>query len=289
LPAGGRARHPEISVPQPDHDTAGDQLDLSEHELEEAEKRSSVRVHVVHEAIRKEGEEELKRSTSALAWSGFAAGLSMGFSFIAEGLIRSHLPDAAWRPLLAKFGYSFGFVLVVMGRQQLYTENTLTPILPLLQRRDASTFWHVMRLWATVLCANIAGAILIAFVLAHSAALRPEAKQAMFEIGAESAAVSFGLALLRGIFAGWLIAFMVWMLPFADTARLPVIVGLTWLVALGGFTHIVAGSIEVVYLMASGALGWQQVAGGYMLPTLIGNTLGGVSLVAALNHAQVVQ
>jgi formate/nitrite transporter FocA (FNT family) len=274
-------------VPQ-DHDTAENRLDLSEREREEAEKRSAVRVHVVHEAIRKEGEEELKRSTSALAWSGFAAGLSMGFSFIGEALIRSHLPMAAWRPLLAKFGYSFGFVLVIMGRQQLFTENTLTPILPLLHRRDATTLWHVLRLWVTVLCANLTGAVVISFVLAHSAALHPEAKLAMFEIGVEAASVSFGLALLRGTFAGWLIAFMVWMLPFADTARLPVIVGLTWLVALGGFTHIVAGSIEVLYLVANGAFAWQHAAAGYMLPTLIGNTLGGVSLVAALNHAQVV-
>jgi formate/nitrite transporter FocA (FNT family) len=276
-------------VPKPDDETAENRLDLSERELEEAEKRSSVRVHVVHEAVRKEGEEELKRSSSALAWSGLAAGLSMGFSFIGEGLIRSRLPAEPWRPLLAKFGYSFGFVLVIMGRQQLYTENTLTPILPLLQRRDVATLLQVLRLWVVVLAANITGAIVISFVLAFTSAMHPEVKRAMFEIGSEAAAVPFGLALLRGIFAGWLIAFMVWMLPFADTARLPVIVGVTWLVALGGFTHIVAGSIEVLFLVANGAISWEQAAGGYMLPTLIGNTLGGVSLVAAINHAQVVQ
>src|SRR5215831_17766724 len=115
-----------------------------------------------------EGEEELKRSTSALAWSGLAAGLSMGFSFVAEAVIRAHLPAAAWRPLLAKFGYSFGFVLVILGRQQLYTENTLTPILPLLDSRDRSILWHVMRLW--VLSADIVGAIVFSFVLARSGA-----------------------------------------------------------------------------------------------------------------------
>ena len=83
-------------------------LELSEREREEAQERSTTRAHVVHEAIRLEGEEELKRSSSALAWSGLAAGLSMGFSLIAEGVLRSRLPDAPWRPLLAKFGYSLG-------------------------------------------------------------------------------------------------------------------------------------------------------------------------------------
>ncbi|HUB82021.1 MAG TPA: formate/nitrite transporter family protein, partial [Bryobacteraceae bacterium] len=92
--------------------------DLSEREVDEAVKRSTVRVHVIHEAIRLEGEAELKRSSSALAWSGLAAGLSMGFSFIGEGLLRAHLPDEPWRPIVAKLGYSFGFVMVVLGRQQ---------------------------------------------------------------------------------------------------------------------------------------------------------------------------
>src|SRR5690349_8167211 len=100
------------------------QLELTEQEIHDAEERSSPRVHVVHEAIRIEGEEELKRTSSALAWSGLAAGLSMGFSLVTEGLLRSHLPDTPWRPLVSKLGYSAGFLFVVLGRQQLFTENT---------------------------------------------------------------------------------------------------------------------------------------------------------------------
>src|SRR4051812_14145743 len=138
-------------------------LQLSDKELEEAEERSSVTVHVVHEAVRREGEEELKRSTSALAWSGLAAGLSMGFSIIAEGLLRSKLPDTPWRPVITKLGYSAGFVLVILGRQQLFTENTLTPMLPLFHKKDTATLWNVMRLWSVVLLANMAGALAIAW------------------------------------------------------------------------------------------------------------------------------
>jgi formate/nitrite transporter FocA (FNT family) len=263
-------------------------LDLSERELHDAEERSSVRAHVVHEAIRMEGEEELKRSSSALAWSGLAAGLSMGFSLIAEGLLRSRIPDAPWCPLITKFGYSAGFVLVVMGRQQLFTENTLTPILPLLHRRDLKTLWHVMRLWVVVLAANLVGAAVIASVLGNTEAFRPEVRRAFDEIGREAMNVSFGLALLRGIFAGWLIAFKVWLLPFAEAFRVLIIVGLTYLVGLGGFTHIIAGSVETMLLVVTGVASWQQYVGGYMIPVLLGNVIGGVALVAALNHAQVV-
>src|SRR3954447_4936068 len=114
-------------------------LDLSPKEIEEAEQRSSVTPHVVHEAVSREGEQELERTTPALAWSGLAAGLSMGFSLIAEGMLRNELPRAPWARLVVKLGYSMGFLLVILGRQQLFTENTLTPMLPLFHKKDAAT------------------------------------------------------------------------------------------------------------------------------------------------------
>lgn len=89
--------------------------DLADHEHADAADRVAPHAAVVYEAIRREGSDELKRPTSALFWSGLAAGLSMGFSFIAEALLRSHLPDAGWRPLIAKLGYSVGFIIIVLG------------------------------------------------------------------------------------------------------------------------------------------------------------------------------
>jgi formate-nitrite transporter family protein len=263
-------------------------LELSEKELEEAEHRSAASALVVHEAIRAEGEQELKRSSQALFWSGLAAGLSMGFSLITEGLLRSRIPDVPWRPIVAKLGYSVGFLLVVLGRQQLFTENTLTPILPLMLHRSKEVLRNVTRLWGVVLLSNLIGALAISWVLAHTQAFRPEVQSAFSDIGRETLNVTFGLAVLRGVFAGWLIAFMVWLLPSAESFRVVVIVILTWLVGLGQLTHIIAGSIEGLYLASTGAVSYAHVAVSYMLPTLIGNILGGVSLVAALNHAQVV-
>jgi formate/nitrite transporter FocA (FNT family) len=124
--------------------------------------------------------------------------------------------------------------------------------------------------------------------LGNTPVFRPEVQRAFADIGRESISIGFGTALLRGVFAGWLIAFMVWLRPFSEAFRVVVIVRLTWLVGLGQFTHIIAGSVGVLYLAATGAASIAQVVGGYMVPTLIGNILGGVALVAALNHAQVV-
>ncbi len=263
-------------------------VELKGRELREVERRSAIGAHVVHEAIRLEGEDELARPSSALFWSGLAAGLSMGLSMVAEGVLRAGLPEASWRPLVAKIGYSFGFVVVILGRQQLFTENTLTPILPLLHSKKMETLLHVLRLWIVVLAANLLGAAIFAWVAGNSEAFSPHVRHAFLEIGRETIAVSFGNAVLRGIFAGWIIAMVVWLLPFAEAGRVVVIVGLTWLVAAASLTHIIAGSIEALYMVAVGQASFFRYLGGYMIPTLIGNTLGGVSLVAAINHAQVV-
>jgi formate-nitrite transporter family protein len=264
-------------------------LDIREEEAAEADRRAALRAVVLHEAIRKEGEDELVRPVSALAWSALAAGLSMGFSLVTEGLFREALPDTPWRPLLAKLGYPVGFLIVVLGRQQLFTENTLTVILPLLMRRDAVTLRRVARLWSVVLAANLLGALAFAAVVAYTDVFQEPVRRAFFEIGRESYdGGAFGPHVLRGIFAGWLIALMVWLLPSAGSSKMPVIVAITYVVGLARLSHVIAGSVEVLYLVLSGgASAWQYLAF-YLAPTLLGNTLGGVSLVAALNHAQVV-
>lgn len=259
---------------------------LNEEEAEAAAERSAVGAHVVHEAIRMEGEAELKRPAASLAWSGLAAGLSMGFSLLAQGLLQADLPEKDWRPLVVRLGYSVGFLIVILGRQQLFTENTLTPVLSLLARRDARTLWRVGRLWGIVLAANLIGGALFALAMEHTGAATPETKAAFHEIGVEAATGSFGSILWRAVFAGWLIALLVWLLPEAETARVPVIIIMTFLVGLAGFPHAIAGAIEVLYLVVAGDIGVTHFLFRYLTPTLIGNIIGGVLLVAFVNYAQ---
>jgi formate/nitrite transporter FocA (FNT family) len=255
---------------------------------QEAEEKSAPSAHVVYEAIRKEGRHELERKTSSLAWSGLAAGMSMGFSFLSEALLRSHLPETAWAPLVTKLGYATGFLIVILGRQQLFTENTLTVILPLLLHKTRDVLGNVVRLWSIVLLANLAGALAFAWVAAKSAAFEPEVSTALGQIAAEGTAQAFATNLLRGVFAGWLIALMVWLLPAAESARVWIIILLTYLVGLGHFPHIIAGAVEAFYLGINGARPWMELLVQYGIPTLIGNTIGGVTLVAVLAHAQIV-
>ncbi len=261
--------------------------ELSETQHKEVARRTRPSAVIVHETVREEGTRELQRKPIALAWSALAAGLAMGFSLIAQGLLHFYLHSAPWSPIIDNLGYSAGFVIVVLGRQQLFTENTLTAILPLLAHPRLNILWQVIRLWTIVLIANLVGAFIFAFIVAHTALFTPEIQRSFAEVAGHSLRGGFGLTILRGIFAGWLIALMVWLLPASEGTRLHIIILLTYLVSLGNFAHIIAGSVDVLYLVNLGTVSWATYFLGFMLPTLIGNIIGGVSLVAALNFAQV--
>ena len=257
-------------------------------EQKQVEERIAIGPHVVYETIRREGEEELQRTVSSLSWSALAAGLSLGFSFITEGLLMAHLPDQPWRPLISKLGYCIGFLIVILGRQQLFTENTLTVVLPLLIRKDSATLLRMLRLWAVVLASNLVGTFLFALCLGKIGIFNAHIEQSLSQIGIAHVGAPFGIVFVRAIFAGWLLALMVWLLPGADSARVSIIIIITYLIGISGFNHIIAGSTTMFYLIVTHSSSWGAYFMHFFIPTLLGNVLGGVSLVAALGHAQVV-
>jgi formate-nitrite transporter family protein len=257
-------------------------------EEKQVQERVAIGANVVYETIRREGEDELQRPPAALAWSGLAAGLSMGFSFLAETLLTALLPVTPWRPLVSRLGYCVGFLIVILGRQQLFTENTLTVILPLLIHKNLTTLLRVIRLWTVVMASNLFGTYLFALVIGRVALFEPHIQASFMEIGLAHLGASFGVVLLRAVFAGWLIALMVWLLPAAEASRLSVVIIITYLVGLAGFNHIIAGSTTVFFLVVTHTISWSSYLISFFLPTMLGNIIGGVSLVAALGHAQVV-
>jgi formate/nitrite transporter FocA (FNT family) len=273
----------------PDKPTASGPFDGSEPldsaEKEQAVEHSAPAAVVIHEIVRKEGQAELERSTGAIFWSGLAAGLSMGFSFLALALLQSGLPEGPSRRLLDSPGYSLGFVIVVLGRQQLFTESTLTAVLPLLVRRDRATWLALLRFWGIVLSANILGTLIFARLIAIDGLFPEPLRAALSDIGRDAVTGPFWPTLIKAVFAGWLIALMIWLLPSARSARLLVIMLLTYVVAIGRFSHVIAGSVEAFFAIFAGEATLYDYATRFFAPTIIGNTLGGVALVALLNHA----
>lgn len=239
----------------------------------------------IHEVIRREGESDLARHSGAVALSGLAAGLSMGFSFLGMALIRAALPDTGWRILLSGFGYSLGFLIVVLGGQQLFTETTLTAVLPVLATRDWGRVPTLLRYWAVVLATNIVGTALFALLVCHQPLFSPALWDSLNGVAEEAVRDSFWPMLVKAVLAGWLIALMIWLLPGAGSARMLVILVLTYFVAIGHFSHAIAGSVEVAFAVFVGQVPPIAYLTHFLVPTVIGNTLGGVTLVALLNHA----
>jgi formate/nitrite transporter FocA (FNT family) len=240
---------------------------------------------VIHEIVRDQGEEELERSFGGLAWSGIAAGLSIGFSFVTQATLQTHLPDTPWRPLVAGFGYSVGFLIVILGRQQLFTETTLTAVIPALTTRNLATLRLTLRVWAIVLTANIGATWLFAYITARLGLFPAPTLQAMDELSVHTMDGSFWHTLITGGMAGWLIGLMVWLLPSASTNRAMIIILLTWVIAICQFPHIIAGSVEAAFGVLTGHATIGDYAFHFLIPTFLGNAAGGTILAALLNHA----
>jgi formate-nitrite transporter family protein len=253
----------------------------------QAASHAPLRALVIHEVLRDEGEFELRRPPAALLWSGLAAGLSMGFSFLALALLRAYLPDAPWRHVVASFGYCVGFVITVLGKQQLFTETTLTAMLPVFYQPRWKSVGILLRMWAIVLVTNIAGTIAFAFLLSRQDLFSPEVRQTLSAVSSASLGDGAIPTTLKAMLAGWMIALMVWVLPSAESAGLFVIVLMTYVIALGRFSHIIAGSTEAAFAVITGAASVGDYFVRFFLPTILGNLFGGVALAALLNHAPV--
>jgi formate/nitrite transporter FocA (FNT family) len=262
---------------------------ISEQEVHDVVDMSAPRTPVIYEVVRRLGEDEMNRPATSLWWSGVAAGMSMSFSLLAQAALEMHLPDAPWRPLVSGFGYCIGFLMAVLSSQQLFTESTITVVLPVLKNLNKASVWRMARLWGIVLIANLAGTLFAALFCLYSPVLTHEMLAGMLKISRTLLDLSWQDMLFRAIVSGFLIAAMVWMIPSAESAKFAVVTLMTYLIAIGGFTHIVAGSMEAYMLVLSGEWqAWRMLAE-FIVPVLLGNMIGGTALFALISYAQVME
>lgn len=238
--------------------------------------------------IRREGEEELRRPMISLWWSGVAAGIGISTSVLVQGIIRSSLgSEHSYLTLLESLGYTFGFVLVILGRLQLFTENTITVVLPVLAQPTRKRFYRTGRMWAIVLLANLCGTLFTAVISVHGGILPADTLAAILEISHHFAELAPRETFLRGIPSGFFVAALVWMLPSAKGSEVLVIIMFTWLIAAGGFTHVIVGSTEIFNLVFIGEINIFTALIFHVSPVLFGNILGGTGLFAMLAYGQV--
>lgn len=260
---------------------------LSEEERQEVFERKAGSSRVLHEVIRREGAEELARSWRALMFSGLVAGVAINASVVARAMIHARLPDAPYRPLIESFGYTLGFIITIMGRMQLFTETTVTAVLPVVASPTGRHLARLGKLWTIVFLANMAGTFVVSLMLDAQWLIDANDHRAILETAAPLLEHGPWKILVMGVPSGFLVGCIAWTLPNARENQIWVILALTYLISLGGFSHIVPGSTETWMLWLAGRTSLANALFGILLPSLVGNIVGGTMLFAVMANGQV--
>ncbi len=242
--------------------------------------------HHIFAQVSENGRQELERPARALAVSGLAGGIVMGLTGLSVAIATAELGHSGWGQFVAFLLYPIGFIAVILGRAQLFTENTLYPVaLVLAERRHLV---ETLRLWVIVLVTNCLGAFVFALLVIPTGALKHEYVVSMSSLGMEAANQSLGHIFWSAVIGGWIIAMVAWLVSGSHSVSGSVM--LIWLlcfiVGLGHFAHSIASSGEIL----STVLDHKLPAMGYfrwLWPAVAGNICGGVLLVTLLEYGQV--
>lgn len=250
---------------------------------EDSSRRSA---HEIFEHVTQSGRDELSRPTIALIFSGFAGGIGMGLTGLGVALMISYLGDSPTAQLISFAFYPVGFIVVIIGRAQLFTENTLYPVVLILDERRHVL--NTLRLWAAVFVSNVAGAIFVGWLLMKTGALSPNFADALAGLGLHAAEGHFTLIFAKGVIGGWLIALVAWLVTASHwtIGQVAIIWLLTFIVGAGHFSHCIASSAEIMAAVLSGHLHYANYFQ-WLLPATLGNIVGGVAIVSLLNYGQV--
>lgn len=230
--------------------------------------------------------QELDRPSIALALSGFGAGVFMGLSALGVALSLHILGDAPAAQIVSRMFYPVGFIVVILGRAQLFTENTLYPVaLVLAQKRQ---FWNTVRLWSVVLPANVLGAFAFGCLATRTSAFDPATARQIASLGGAALAHPSVQIFWSGVIGGWIIALAAWLVSGSHsiTGSVMIIWMLTFVMGLGNFAHCVASSCEIFVTLLSHQAPWSEFPR-WFFPAVAGNIFGGVGLVTILEYGQV--
>ncbi len=241
----------------------------------------------IYRQVLQNAKDELKRTSVSLAISAYAGGIFMGLSALGTAIALGLLGNGPVASFCARLFYPLGFIVVILGRAQLFTENTLYPVALVLATKRYLA--ETTRLWAIVLPMNILGALTFAALVSYTHALQPRVLDALVQLGLENTAHPAATVFWSGVMGGWIIATVAWLVSGSHsiTGSVMVIFALTFVVGLGGFAHCIAASGEILSAVLTHHTAWTSYPR-WLLPAVCGNICGGVGMVTLLEYGQVV-
>ncbi|MEF8779913.1 MAG: formate/nitrite transporter family protein [Haloferacaceae archaeon] len=236
----------------------------------------------VFQRVVADADHEITSGIRELFFSGVAAGFAITITYLVYASTATKTESGVVAALL----YPLGFIYIIIGGYQLYTENTLPPVALTLER--LASIPALLRHWSVVLAGNFAGGALGAAALAYGGVFGPEAADVAIGLAEKGIATPAWDLFFKATFAGLIVAGVVWM-DFAarDTTSRVIVVYLAFLaIPLGDLFHVVVSFTEATYLMLVGDLALAVGMTEFVIPVLVGNTLGGVVLVTIVNYYQ---
>jgi formate/nitrite transporter FocA (FNT family) len=271
---------PESPAPQGDNDKESN-------EQESASDITARRTaHEIFTNVEKNAHDELKRTSRALAFSGLAGGFGMGLTGLGVASVHAALGEGHWQEFISLLFYPLGFIAVIIGRSQLFTENTLYPVALILSERK-----HVLdtiRLWTVVFFSNIIGAGVFAALMIRTSSLRPDIAQQLVNLGQSAVSGTYSHIFWSGVVGGWIIGLMAWIVTASHwtIGQVVIVWALTVVVGMGHFAHCIASSGEILSSVFAGHVALTSYIAWLGVATL-GNICGGVTFVTLLNFGQV--
>jgi formate/nitrite transporter FocA (FNT family) len=257
--------------------------------VREPEKGTRLSALEIHDNALAGGTEDAERPSSSLLWSSLGSGIFIGFSFLACAFVSTLATTEPMKKALMAAAYPLGFIFVVLGRSELFTENTLTPVLPLLHERSMKRLQQLGRLWTLLLVGNIVGALFFGVLVATTHAVPAWMAEPLRTVAETGTSGGFASVLYRGVYGGALIALMSWLLNATNARGAQIVI--IWLCAASisafEFRHSIAGSVEAFFRIFAGTASAGEMVGGFIVPAIIGNAVGGVVFVTLLHYAQV--
>ena len=240
----------------------------------------------IYERICDDTVEELQRPPTSLGFSGLFAGFTIGAAPLAYALALVALGDGDSQKFIAALLYPIGYIAVIIGRAQFFTENTLYPVM--VSMRKPEFLRSSSRLWAIVYAANLTGALLFAMLAIFTGAFGDPVQAVLVAEGVGDTSGPLSSTFWSAVVTGWLLALVAWLVEASEHAigQIVVIYAITLLVGLGGFDHCIATTVEAFCALFEGPLAVGDLLG-WLAVTTAGNIIGGVMIVAAINYGQV--
>ena len=257
----------------------------TEHTLEQPKEPYEIMVEQIEAGLK-----EHRRSNLGLFISSISAGLEVGFSILVIGifytLFKTEVSPGKLYLMMALV-YPIGYVFVIIGRSELFTEHTVLATIPVLN--GEASFKSLFNLWAIIYLGNLLGGYIFGtIVLQFNSGTHLISLDFFHFVSQKMIAYSAGNILVSSIMAGWLMGTLSWLLSSAqDTlSRIAVIFFVTFIISIAGLHHCIVGSIEVFMAFFANA---NDVTGIEFLKfqglSTLGNIIGGVGLVALVKYA----